>query len=108
MPAKRKLGPLVSTKWCTYGRFVNLDGGYASSRQAPCVVSRDFPTEADATAYLVRCAVRCPAGMRLDAIVARIDKHRVDRSGSENVFGQYLDKCTVTVRVGDGKGWWEG
>ena len=106
MPAKRKLGPLVSTKWCTYGRFVNLDGGYARSGQAPCVVTRDFPTEADATAHLVRCAVRCPAGMRLDAIVARIDKYAIDRSGG-NVFGKYQDRCTTTLSIGDGKGWWE-
>ena len=88
------------TRWIIYGLTRGLSPSDTNG------ITKEFNTEEDAVAYFIQRELTKKAGNITDAILARVDKYAIDkRDGSP---GKYKDVPSVDLRLGNGKGWWEG
>lgn len=96
-----RIGPKVRTRWAVYGRPASMQRNHFVQGS----ITQEFQTEEEAIVHVTKCAM---LQGELTAVVVRIDKHKLEFDPGEPPVGKYKDVCTVTLRLGKGKGWWEG
>lgn len=96
-----RIGPITRTRWAVYGRPV----GAAPGAFIKGSITQEFQSEEDALVHITKCAMLYG---ELNAVVVRIDKHILEFAPGERQAGKYKDVCSVTLRLGKGRGWWEG
>lgn len=91
MPAEKP----HSVRWATYG--------IQSSGRGQRSVTRDFQSEEAAVAFLMQAVMTAAADAVTNAVVAKVEKWPV-----EGPMGKFIEVPSVVLRLGRGRGWWEG
>lgn len=100
--ARAQLGPCKSTSWTVYG--ILRTEPYCATTS----ITKVFTVEEDAMAYITTKMLMVRPDQTVHAVVVRVDKHCITQHMRDGLGGgKYKDVCTVTLRIGEGRGWWE-